>query len=253
TTEFVTGNQETIVLTMSAEDASTLERNIGTTPRDEVLAGANGPRINEHERLKNARVSDRVEMSNGQVKVVIRIGKGNEGSPDEYEQTNPAITAKEALTGRRVPRSAGRETALSTTEEQKHTLEHSGPVETAKRVTDTLRETVESTVDSLVGHSAASGGGTGSADNTGTDRGKSRESPRSGSRDAGSPTTGSEQSGGDSGSESIAESVTRAFDGLLGGGSSGSGGSDSDAGDSSSADSSSDNPDIDRRGSGGLS
>jgi hypothetical protein len=83
TIEFAIGNKETKTITMSAENASRLQRIVERRPSDDVPP--NGPRINEHERLKNARVTDPVEKESGQVQVIFRIGKNNTGQPDNFE------------------------------------------------------------------------------------------------------------------------------------------------------------------------
>ncbi|WP_276257465.1 PKD domain-containing protein [Haloglomus litoreum] len=241
--ELVTGNRETMVVTMSAENASELAEKIESTPSDDTVAGAAGPRINEHERLKNARVKDPVETEDGRVRVVIRIGKNNEGSPDQYEQPDSTASKQEALSGRREPESTSEggtaesaEPSLPSSDEQTNVLERSGPVDSATQVADTVSETVESAVSSLVGGTADSGGTDASpADTGGTGSPEPDESPGADTSNGGdsSSGTGSEDTTEDDSTDSTSGSITEAFSEIAGGDSSDSSEPDDNSGDSS--------------------
>jgi len=136
--EFATGNEETTTFVMSATEARRLSEDIRTTRPDSTVAGADGPRINEHERLKNARVVDEVETVRGDVLVVVRIGKDNEANPDVYDGDAGSKSKEndESLTDTQP------ESSLASAEEQKQRLE-SNPLKAARNVGNAVADTVK--------------------------------------------------------------------------------------------------------------
>lgn len=142
--EFATGNEETTTFVMSATEAKHLSKEVRTTQPDSTVAGANGPRTNEHERLKDARVVDDVETPNGDVLVVIRIGKDNEARPDAYEGNkvsgesdgvSDSVESSEPIADTEI------KSTLGSAEEQKQRLE-SNPIDAVRDVGDTIVDTV---------------------------------------------------------------------------------------------------------------
>ena len=158
--EFATGNGETMTFRMSAPKARQLSGKVKSTQPDTTVAGANGPRVNERERLKDARVVDDVETARGIVVVVVRIGEDNEARPDPFA-ADP--TSEEEFRQERAaaidesPSDSQSETTLASAKDQKKIIENQSPIDAAKRVGDTVKNVVEQTPVS-VPSSGSSGG-----------------------------------------------------------------------------------------------
>jgi hypothetical protein len=207
--EYATGNEETLVFYMSAENASRLGQNIRTTPDDEVVAGANGPRINEHERLRNARVEDRVETERGKVKVVVRIGKDNTGNPDRFTGENRTDSDSAAAEGSssetRTSQSSGASSPESSSNTEQTVIDNDpGVADTVSDIMDPIGDAAES-VGSLLG-----------SDDTGSDSGSDGDGTESHDSGTESSSASSSDSSTDDDSDSSGGGGTvPALDGIV--------------------------------------
>jgi hypothetical protein len=237
--EHATGNEETLVFYMSAENASRLGQNIRTTPDDEVVAGANGPRINEHERLRNARVEDRVETERGRVKVVVRLGKDNTGNPDRFTGENRTDSDPAAAVDSSSERSQASQSGESPSPELSSNTDQTvidndpGIADTVSDITDPVGDAVESVGSLLGSDDAESDSGSGGSDTESRD-------PETEASSADSSESAADDDSGSSGGGTVP-----ALDGIVDTSADESDGVGSDSSGSSGSSDSSDEPTID--------